>query len=434
MKTFNHLLKFVGVLFVLAIAVYIYRLDGIVEIRWPGYTASGSLLVFSLLTFVLNILIYHLIRLFVRIGHIPALIKQWWLSKRQLSAQAQLEVAFAHSMVGQLDTSLKKLSALPITNKLLRFKQVLQLFLQRQLRYPIDQVILHSIIQDRLIGFVGYKIWLEEHSRSKDWEGVSSVLLQALRRYPSNAYFWEQSVIHSIRLGHYKDALDSAKKLSRLDHDKSAKKYLALAYFLQGEYSQSSSERIKYWTTAISLDSENIVYASAVAKEYIHLEKYEKAQKIVEAIWPLNQSEVLAEVYLLAFPNSSGLMVESAVRMTASNKNSVGNLLLLIRACIAAKFYQQARDYLNKAIHQEGKMTLRLLDLRITLTELDRAESLDASSWVKKVVANEALHKWECLSCSASFDRWTPVCSDCDQVMSIQECKISCQKSSVLIS
>ncbi len=264
-----------------------------------------------------------------------------------------------------------------------------------------------ALLKDKTTEFLGYYGLTQTANSQKDYPAAYLYAKKALELEPSSKWCISNIFYLSLRLNDIEQSFVFLKKIKKykiFDHQK-IKHLESVCYYLMGGKSLEKG---------FDTDPSFVPCALALAKEYIFLDKFNKAEKVLEKSLKEKAHPDTAYLYVHLqdkfSPAQKIKRAEYIVKIT--NANYVGHFILA-QTAIEEGFTGIARTHLDLAILCNQGVSFKLKLLANALESLDHVP-LHLSS--KEIISQKQEKTWLCDSCGHVTHNWSLICVVCDQI------------------
>jgi pentatricopeptide repeat protein len=290
--------KILIVLFLVAVAIAAYQVQGFVEFRFLGIASKINIGEFFLALLVLLVVLFYFLELLRFSSRLSSNITRYWRKRQKKEAERYLGEAVSLMESESYDEAFRKIK---------RAREVLKGSLLVKWVYArlvvalgaFDEAVVSELLSSESLVLAAHRLKIERLLKQGNYTDVVEHAVAALKINPSSLWFLNTLFSVYVRLSELDKALDLAKKMSGHGHSSAAHK-MALCYFLLSHAESDVGKKIKQLELAVDLDKTSANITAELAAVYINMGKHKKAQEVIEKVWKHTRSSFLGERFLEA--------------------------------------------------------------------------------------------------------------------------------------
>lgn len=404
-RTFFFLLK----LALLGGVIFWFSLNpGTLTIEWLGHFYKIHIGLGILAVLIASILGMILLYIFLTLKKLPQIWRNFQNKSREKKGYQSFTQGLTALAMEDFETAREKIlktqfflndSPLPLI--------LTALSAQKSNDYASATRVYGLLLKDKATEFLGYYGLTQTANAQKDYPAAYLYAKKALEIEPSSKWCILNLFYLSLRLGDHDQSFVFLKKIkkhkifgtSKIKHLESLCYYIKVGKSLQ---------------KAFDINPSFIPCALDLAKEYMMLDKFKNAEKILEKSLKANPHPDTAYLYVHMYDNFSSAQkikrAENIVKIT--NANYVGHFILT-QTAIEEGFTGIARTHLDLAILCNQGVSNKLKLLANALESLDHIPFHLSS---KEIISQKQEKAWQCDSCGHVSHHWSLICTMCDQI------------------
>lgn len=407
--------KFLLLLSLAAVFVFLYQTNGFVNIRWRGVSTSMHIGTFAVVFVFLFWVFYYIMSILSYLSMVTKNVSNFWKTRKREEGERLVEEAFSDLAAGMPEVAFRKVSkAMDYVDSPFALWGYVQSVHQMG-QIPREKS-LGKLLGSKHMSFLGHRFRIEHHLKAREDDLTLEAAENAKKIMPHSPWLLKILFDAYIKKGSYDKALDVSYTLAALGQ-RGAKSKLSLAHYLIAKTQEDNEHKITNLQKAHDYDPSNVLVALELAQLYLKTDKLRKAIHVIEVAWKVAQHPSLAKLYAQCHSGlTSPELVSAMLKLLDIAPNSIEGYVALIESCIRVEMYPRARLYLEKALHLNKGMSFKLYQLRVELTKKDHAELVDVENWVQKVYEFTHKDEWVCGECQMHTPDWSAVCPQCQQI------------------
>lgn len=407
--------KFLLLLSLAAVFVFLYQTNGFVNIRWRGVSTSMHIGTFAVVAVFLFWVFYYIMSILSYLSMVTKNVSNFWKNRKKEEGERLVEEAFSDLAAGMPEVAFRKINkAMDYVDSPFALWGYVQ-SVQQMGQIPKEKNVT-KLLGSKHMSFLGHRFRIEYHLKAREDDLTLEAAENAKKVMPHSPWLLKVLFDAYIKKVSYDKALDVAYTLAALGQ-RGAKNKLSLVHYLIAGTQEEKEHKITNLQKAHDYDPSNILVASELAQLYLKTDKLRKAIHVIEIAWKVAQHPSLTRLYAQCHSGlTSPEQISAMLRLLDLAPNSIEGYVALVESCIRVEMYPRARLYLEKALHLNKGMSFRLYQLRVELTKKDHAELVDVENWVQKVYEFTHKDEWVCGECQMHTPDWSAVCPQCQQI------------------
>jgi HemY protein len=419
MKWLKRLMGLLKIGVIAAIAIYLIKYPGQIQLDWLGYRLQVSVVFFLTILFIALGLMVFLIKILKGLWFFP----QRWSACRQKRKRQKGEKAFLEGLSaiagGELEEAgkqariaIKNLPEQPLSAVIAaqaafmggKTEEALKFFQQLQ--------------QTPATRFLGLRGEALQALRQGDWPAAQRALRQAATLRPDSPWALKHLFETDLRLGGYDRGEAVLKQLQtrKLIDAAQQRRYQALVYWLKAQTAQQAHDfsRFQHYIKKAHERAPELVEVAAQYAAYeIENGSAKHAQKILAQTWFYQPHPELVTLFKKIEMDKSSLdFYRYLAGLVVEDANSFDANVILAEVAITAKLWGQARRHLQTS--HRARETQRSCQLMATLIRGETPQEGEAAKvWEQKALSTSPGPLWLCHQCQGQQTQWNIFCNHC---------------------